>query len=326
MDNSNLISVIVPVYNVEQYLSYCIESIVNQTYKNLEIILIDDGSPDNCPKICDEWALKDNRIKVYHLENGGAGKARNIGLSYATGKYISFIDSDDYVSIDFYKTLMSLINDNCDIVECDYTIVHDEECNFSSSEIKNEYKIFTNEEAMELHIKDKIFKQVIWNKLYKYDIIKNIKFPEGNLVDDEFWTYQAIGSAKRLTHINKTLYAYRQQNESVMHSKYSLKWLSAVEAKLKRIEYVRIYYPNLYDISCKDLWFTCLYHGQQSVINLEKKDKKEAFEYLKNIQKKYPISLRSLKNDKLTHKIWLLISKISFKLTCYIRNILNINV
>lgn len=326
MDNYNLISVIVPVYNVEKYLNRCIESIVNQTYKNLEIILIDDGSPDNCPKICDEWALKDNRVKVYHIENGGAGKARNIGMNYATGNFISFIDSDDYISIDFYKTLISLVNDKCDIVECDYTIVHDEEYNFSSSEIKNEYQIFTNKEAMELHIKDKIFKQVIWNKLYKYDIIKNIKFPEGNLVDDEFWTYQAIGSAKKLIHINKTLYAYIQQDESVMHSKYSLKWLSAVEAKLNRIEYVRIYFPDLYDISCKELWFTCLYHGQKSLLYLNKEDKRKSFKYIKSVQKKYPITLRCLSKDKVTHKVWFIISKISFKLACYIRNVFKINI
>lgn len=104
-----LISVIVPIYNVESYLNRCVESIVNQTYQNLEIILVDDGSPDNCPQICDDWARKDSRIKVIHKENGGLSDARNAGMNIATGEYISFIDSDDYVALDFCETMLLVI-------------------------------------------------------------------------------------------------------------------------------------------------------------------------------------------------------------------------
>ena len=114
-----LISVIVPIYNVEKYLDRCVGSIINQTYKNLEIILVDDGSPDNCPQMCDDYAKKDSRIKVVHKENGGLSDARNAGMKVATGEYVSFIDSDDYISLDFYETLLETIVDNdSDIVEC----------------------------------------------------------------------------------------------------------------------------------------------------------------------------------------------------------------
>ena len=114
-----LISVIVPIYNVEKYLDRCVDSIINQTYKNLEIILVDDGSPDNCPQMCDDYAKKDSRIKVVHKENGGLSDARNVGMEVATGEYVSFIDSDDYISLDFYETLLETIVDNdSDIVEC----------------------------------------------------------------------------------------------------------------------------------------------------------------------------------------------------------------
>ena len=115
----SLLSVIVPIYNVEDYLNRCVDSIINQTYKNLEIILVDDGSPDNCPQMCDDYAKKDSRIRVVHKENGGLSDARNAGMKVATGEYVSFIDSDDYISLDFYETLFQTMVDNdSDIVEC----------------------------------------------------------------------------------------------------------------------------------------------------------------------------------------------------------------
>ena len=119
MKNNDLISVIIPIYNVEKFLSFCIDSIVNQTYKNLEIILVDDGSTDNSGKICDEYALKDNRIKVMHKQNGGVSSARNVGLNIAKGKYIGFVDSDDYVENDMFEILHNLIiKNNVDISCC----------------------------------------------------------------------------------------------------------------------------------------------------------------------------------------------------------------
>ena len=116
--NNSLISVIVPIYNVEKYLDKCVESIVTQTYKNLEIILVDDGSPDRCPEICDKWAEKDERIKVIHKKNGGLSDARNEGYAVSSGEYISFIDSDDYIDREFYAILSNALDNGTDIAEC----------------------------------------------------------------------------------------------------------------------------------------------------------------------------------------------------------------
>ena len=114
-----LISVIIPVYNVERYLDECIKSIVNQTYENLEIILVDDGSPDNCPRMCDDWAKKDERIRVIHKENGGLASARNAGMNICTGEYISFVDSDDWMELNAYESLLKYFDDKTDIVKFD---------------------------------------------------------------------------------------------------------------------------------------------------------------------------------------------------------------
>ena len=117
----NKISIIIPVYNVEKYLSTCLNSVINQTYQNLEIILVNDGSTDACPKICEEYATKDNRIKVIHKQNGGLSDARNVGLKQTTGNLVSFVDSDDVLALDFYQKLINvLIKNNADIAECGF--------------------------------------------------------------------------------------------------------------------------------------------------------------------------------------------------------------
>ena len=137
-----LISVIVPVYNVEKYISRCIESIMKQTYKNIEIILIDDGSTDNSGKICDEYSLKDDRINVIHKKNGGLSDARNTGLDIAKGKYISLIDSDDFVSKFFIETLYNTCkNENCEIAICEYERVYEEKEEISDLENDNKVEI-----------------------------------------------------------------------------------------------------------------------------------------------------------------------------------------
>ena len=129
------ISIIVPVYKTEQYLDRCVESIVNQTYNNLEIILVDDGSADNCPAMCDKWAEKDNRIKVIHKENGGVSSARNAGIDAASGEYIGFVDGDDWIDTDMYDFLMSHFDDDTDIVRCSYRKVYE---NSDTEEIVND--------------------------------------------------------------------------------------------------------------------------------------------------------------------------------------------
>ena len=140
-----LISVIVPIYNVEEYLNRCVESIVNQTYQKLEIILVDDGSPDNCPRMCDDWAKKDSRIKVIHKENGGLSDARNAGMKITTGEYISFIDSDDYIETCMIEILYEAIKKyDCDIASCRVRIVMDDKPSIPLTSAIDNKKVFDN--------------------------------------------------------------------------------------------------------------------------------------------------------------------------------------
>ncbi|MGN1420911.1 MAG: glycosyltransferase family 2 protein [Eubacterium sp.] len=205
---TQMITVIVPVYNVEKYLDRCIESVVNQTYKNLEIILVDDGSPDNCPAMCDAWAEKDNRIKVIHKENGGVSSARNIGLDNANGEYIGFVDSDDYIAEDMFENLFNKINtDNCQMSVCGIFFQG------KSISFKNEELISGNEAINRLfNYRDyQSFSGWTWNKLFLASVIKQnrLKFDENIcFCEDVLFVYEYLKSVEFVKLINKSFYYY----------------------------------------------------------------------------------------------------------------------
>ena len=321
----DLISVIVPVYKVEKYLDQCISSIVNQTYKNIEIILVDDGSPDRCPGICDFWGKMDMRINVIHQKNSGGGQARNRALDIAQGEFIAFVDSDDYIAPTMLEFLHSQFCNDIDIVECNYCEVQDEKALFSDENDLFEVQELTAEEAMLENIKDHIFRQLIWNKMYRKSVIKNIRFPIGTKIDDEFWTYRVLGNARKLVHTDKKLYAYRQQQNSVMHMLSADRRLEAVEAKMQRHEYIREKMPVLEEESLCNLWFTCLYQGQLMLKTMSKKERHSEWNKLKNVFHKYPIKKNLMSLSK-KQKMWLRITEKSFYLACQSRNILNVGV
>lgn len=227
----SLISVIVPIYNVEKYLERCVESIINQTYKNLEIILVDDGSPDCCPKICDEYSKKDKRIKVIHKENGGLSSARNAGLDVAKGEYVSFIDSDDVVDEKFIETLYNLcIENNCDISECNFQRF---EKDIVKSSNNCEIKVYTNHEMQErLYIPEYFARGiVVWNKLYKKYLYDDVRFPIGKLNEDEFTTYKVLYKCETSICVTEEeLYYYRVNENSIMGKKFAAKRLDVMEA------------------------------------------------------------------------------------------------
>lgn len=233
-----LISVIVPVYKVEKYLPKCIESIINQTHKNIEIILVDDGSPDNCGKICDEYAQRDERIKVVHKENGGLSSARNAGLDIVTGKYISFIDSDDYIAENFIDYMYSVLKkENVDVVQCNYT--RNELTNIS--EVNEEILVISSEKAIEnLNSAELHGKYVIvCNKLYKYSIYKNLRFPIGKVNEDVYVTYLALDRANKVAIISAELYFYRITPSSIMEKTFSIKRYDALEGYENEINYFK---------------------------------------------------------------------------------------
>ena len=171
---SALISVIIPIYNVEKYLDRCIESVVVQTYKNLEIILVDDGSPDNCPTMCDEWAKKDSRIKVIHKENGGQASARNKALDICTGDYISFIDSDDSILPNMYENMLTvMLENNGDISVCGY--MADNGLRVAKTYITDKVKAFNTQEAIEEYFLKESIAPTVTNKLFAAAIFENIR-------------------------------------------------------------------------------------------------------------------------------------------------------
>ena len=313
-----LISVIVPVYKVEPYLDKCISSIANQTYTSLEIILVDDGSPDNCPAMCDAWAKKDSRIRVLHQRNQGGGAARNAGLDLASGSLIAFVDSDDYIAPDMYAHLYTLLEQGVDIAECSYVEVVGDDAVFACGYETHSYTV---QEAMEEHIQDRVFRQLIWNKLYRRHVMDGIRFPTDKKIDDEFFTYRALGNANTLIHSTKVCYAYRQQPESVMHSMPVEKRIQAVEAKTQRHTYIKAHFPELTNLSARDLWFTCIYQGQLAVRESQPTEAKRTMAYLEGVLADNPLRSHA---GNLKETMWLTMANIDLLEACKIRNTLHI--
>ena len=284
MKKTPLISVIVPVYRVEKYLDRCLRSITEQTYRNLEIILVDDGSPDNSGAICDAWAARDSRIRVIHKENAGAGAARNTGLNVASGDVVSMIDSDDYLEIHMYEHLLSLMTEDVDIAECDICWTELDDLKMEDGS-EAEIRICDAVDAMRLHIRDEIFCQTPPNKLYRRASIGDIRFPEGNLIDDEFFTYKVIGNAKKLARSSACMYAYRQQPGSAMHKAFSLRRLQGLEAKQQRLEYLKEHMPELEYEAKFDLFFTAMYMMQSCLRSFKGEELQQARGYIHEILK-----------------------------------------
>lgn len=282
MNDLPLISVIVPVYRVEAYLDRCIRSITEQTYSNLEILLVDDGSPDGSGEICDRWAEQDHRIRVFHKENAGAGAARNTALDAATGELIAFVDSDDYLHPSLYAHLLSLMKGGVDVAECEIGTTETDDMPMDDGSAA-QILICETEEALHLHIQDEVFRQTPPNKLYRRSCVGDIRFPEGNLIDDEFFTYRVLGNAKKLAHSSACMYAYRQQPGSAMHKPFSLRRLQGLDAKLQRLEYLKERYPNLIWEAKADLLMTCLFAMQGCLRSLSGEEMETAREKLRSV-------------------------------------------
>lgn len=240
MDKNYKITVIIPVYKVEEYLDKCVQSVVKQTYKNLEIILVDDGSPDNCPKMCDDWAKKDARIKVIHKENGGLSSARNAGLDIATGEYITFLDSDDYIDLEMIETLYTQVRRfSADVAMCRFKFV------YPNGEEKN---IYIEDDEVTVHNQLDLVNLLLENrdtslvlscaKLYKKSIFDKLRFEMGKLHEDEFILLDVIERTNSLIIVNKCFYNYLKRPDSITGKKTIKNYEDAYEAFTKR--YFRI--------------------------------------------------------------------------------------
>ena len=234
-----LISVIVPVYKVEAFLNRCVASILAQTYTNLEVIIIDDGSPDNCPAMCDEWARKDSRVKVIHTHNNGVGAARNAGLDAAQGELIGFVDSDDYLYHNMYQRLYELmIENNADISMCEYTSVNEAGNNIPDMSRKLKAGIMTRDDALRfavLPVKDYSWHCVLpWNKLYKAQIFDAVRFPEIRKPsggEDTAIVHRVFGASTRIIITDEELYYYVKRERVVPKFDRSLFRLSVFIVK-----------------------------------------------------------------------------------------------
>lgn len=217
-----LISVIVPVYKVEAYLRQSIDSIINQTYQNLEIILVDDGSPDACGNICDEYATKDKRIKVFHKQNGGLSDARNYGVDRASGEYLSFVDSDDWIEPDMFEVLINVADDNmADLVNSgifqnysDKTVVLPE----------IEAKFVDSIDSVKALIKGNIG-AVAWGKIYRKTCVSDIRFPRGHVFEDYVTVYKFFLQADKVVSIAKPLYHYRRGRKDSITETHTMEYL-----------------------------------------------------------------------------------------------------
>ena len=230
------LSIIVPVYKVEKQLERCIRSILNQSFTNFELILVDDGSPDRCGEICDEYEKKDKRIKVIHKKNGGLSDARNAGLNIAKGKYIGFVDSDDIIHSEMYERMYNCITKyNVDIVQCKFRKFKNIEDINKFSNIKDaNIEYYTSKEAIIDMIDNNKINVNTWNKLYKRELFENERFPKGKIHEDEFLTYKLIYNSNKVAYINKELYYYYQNDNGIMNGSNLIKRLDRIEALEER--------------------------------------------------------------------------------------------
>lgn len=235
------VSVIIPVYKVEKYLQECIDSICTQSYPYLEIILVDDGSPDCCGSICDENAAMDRRIQVLHKENGGLSSARNAGLDVATGKYVAFIDADDTIHPRFVEILIGLCEQfECDVSQCDFLTVSETSMKLPLN-MQGDLRFYTGKQAVhELCTgREDVKYTIACNKVYKRELFTGIRYPLGRLHEDEFTTYRVLWSARQVVVTNQYLYYYLIRSESIVRSKYSIKRLDALDAFKERLDFLK---------------------------------------------------------------------------------------
>lgn len=289
------ISIIVPVYNVEKYLEECLESIINQTYSNIEIIIINDGSTDNSKFICETYKRKDNRIELLNKKNGGLSSARNMGLLYSTGEYVLFIDSDDYIRLDMCEILVKhIIETGADIIWFNYYNL-DNKNNIKYNNLVKEYKLYN--ELNRVFWKDLLYKyklnEVVWNKIYKRNIIPNKVFFEGKIHEDTFAFIQILKNATKIKMIKESLYYYRSNRKnSIMHIKNNSNIIDfdAIDALLiKCVDFKR--YSNLDRESNIALFYAYIY-ALDSLMKLSNN------EYI--LEKRYLYkSLRALYHGKL---------------------------
>jgi len=253
------ISVIVPVYNVEKYVAKCIDSIINQSYNNVELIIINDGSTDRSRDICDDYSNKDERIILINQEHQGIAATRNTGLDIADGDYIGFVDSDDWVGSDMFYTLYNnAITYDADISMCNFYYVHQD----------GEYSPYSNpsegikvlEGFYKISHNIRLSNNCLWNRIYKSYLFNDIRFPKGKLFEDIFIVHKLVDNANKVVLSADCKYYYLQRENGITLSSFNLSQLDNVEAYIERHNYISAKYPNL-EKTCRKFIFSSLLWG-----------------------------------------------------------------
>ena len=309
------ISVIIPVYKVEKYLNRCVESVVQQTYGNLEIILVDDGSPDNCPQICDNWAKKDNRIIVIHKENGGLSDARNAGIERSTGEYITFVDSDDLISRNMIEVLYkTIVSEDVDIAVTTMKPFYKELPKLDD----NEMNVVSGDAS--LILTEIIYKSSKWEacgKLYKKSLFENgVRFIKGKLYEDLHFMPRVFRQAKRATISNSEMYYYYQRSDSIMGESRNCISKDLIEILRMNITFITKEYIEEPEV-CNKLFAAFIIHPSTKleaieINNLYKNNAPFIVEYKNYIREHWP---RIKKNTYISskYKIALFVSSISVR-------------
>lgn len=267
------ISIIVPVYRVESYLKKCINSLINQSLRDIEIILVDDGSSDDCGKICDEYAKKDNRVRVIHKQNEGLSEARNVGIMAAESPYIGFVDSDDYVAEDMYEILYeNLVKNNAEVSVCG---LYDCYCNKKVPQFAgNEFLILDNKQALKTALEGVKFSVNAVNKLYKKELFLEVKFPKGKLSEDAFTIPKILSKASRIVFDSAPKYYYIHRGESITTSSFKPQDFNVVEAYKKNLKFVKNNFKDLTPQAEFRLLWSYTYVFDKMILSENFKDKK----------------------------------------------------
>lgn len=279
-----IVSVIVPVYKVEKYIRRCVDSVIAQTFTDFELILVDDGSPDDCGKICESYKVKDSRIHVIHQENGGLSAARNAGIDWvfnnSNSKYFTFIDSDDWVHPQYLELLYQAIcRYDVKISMCKFKVSMGEEC--ETVKYKDDAKLESSENAY-TDEGNGIYAYA-WGRMIERDLLSGIRYPNGKLFEDVFTTHKIFFSVKQIAVVDARLYYYFQNEEGITYSKWSLKKMDEIEAFETVIRDCKYTHPNVALLGKKHILFVTLPAFYRQVLQLDVEDRKK---YMGIVRKK----------------------------------------
>ena len=314
--NEEKISIIVPVYNVEAYLEKCVESILKQTYTNLEILLVNDGSTDKSGELCDKLALRDHRIRVIHKENGGLSDARNRGIDEASSNLIGFIDSDDYIDEDMYETLYrQMVASKADLSMCGHYDVYHQIPEKQVAEIKT-WELMP-EEAIKMVMEAKILSVTAVNKLYKKALFEQLRFRIGKIAEDAFIMVDLIHQCSKVVATNEKKYYYVHRENSITTQKFSLKFLNVIEAYEQNAKIISENYPDLYDVAIMRLNWAYFYVLDRLLVDNDFKDKvleDRLISYLKKNKKSILMDSRFTRARKMSFLALCLSRKLYLKI------------